>query len=1018
MVSSTRNTYLPLNEDGFKPNVGPNLLSWAAKHKGLVMFVFLACFASVQLYFFSPYLLETDAGKKLKSQDWIWPAHKSPNLPPADGSKKTDFPLQSDVGPHSFPSALDPSIWGVTHKSLHELYPQGDPHRGEIPADLLQILEVTPQANRPPWPEKAPEITEEMWYHNPWKAETHASKTTFKDAYQAHLQKGEEDWREYPYDGWKPPLEELADQTPLKPLPKVQYNFQDSSKHSGRSNDPKRDELIKRRQRLVKNAFLHAWEGYKKFAWGHDELRPVTKRPQDNFNGWGATIVDALDTLLVMGLPAEYDLARQHVRDVDFRLVGGDRSAYGAADGRIPVFETAIRYLGGFLSAYDLSGDVLMRDRAEELAQLIMPAFDTATGVPVGRIDLMSKEKRPFAPPRSQGSSVLAEAGSLLVEFTRLWQVTGNRTYFDKVQRNTDWFDKNMTQAPGRAGDLFPTTIFPESKSAYGAYSFGGMADSYYEYLIKGYQLLGGKFSQYARMYSKSIDSAQVFLMRNVTTVPGAKLVTIGEFNGGRFTPKLEHLACFSGGMLGLGSRLLSERKEDITFGQHFAESCWWAYNSTLTGIGPESLIFYNPDDHDRFESIDMPDGTQRRGKARGNPIVGVRSAFTSYLNRPETIESVLYMWRITGDEKWQERGWQMFSSWVTHCMTDIGFSSISNVNQVPAQKTDSQESFTFAETFKYYYLLFSPPELVSLDEYIFTTEAHPLLAPKNGRWAEAGKGSMKFWDPTGSEDEIGASSSQTSPIQDPHVPPQGSELYSGGERKRVGGLSNNQKHLLYNRWQQKHAVTLAKRLLENFGAENIKSRLRSFKLLSYGDEGNEYSASSSSSSPSHATSPTENSDTTEVDGGVIESLDDGSRLILGIEDDASVAIRDALKQLGIRTGQDIQVLTEHGQRELLREKLELEERLLAEANGQVYQPLTHHDDLDLETGTDGEVGELYGDQGEFYGEEEDELDTQSMERMEREEEEVVEDEKEKEKERRREIARMNMARFRGKGVI
>ena len=80
-----------------------------------------------------------------------------------------------------------------------------------------------------------------------------------------------------------------------------------------------------------------------------------------------------------------------------------------------------------------------------------------------------------------------------------------------------------------------------------------------------------------------------------------------------------------------------------------------------------------------------------------------------------------------------------MFASWMTHCLTRSGTSTIYDVNAVPVRHSDSMESFVLAETFKYYYLLFSPPDLVSLDDFVFSTEAHPFLLPRAGRWARAG---------------------------------------------------------------------------------------------------------------------------------------------------------------------------------------------------------------------------------------------------------------------------------------
>lgn len=134
------------------------------------------------------------------------------------------------------------------------------------------------------------------------------------------------------------------------------------------------------RQAWVKRAFLHAWRGYETRAWGHDEVLPVSGRYSNPFNAWGATIVDSLSTLLLMNLTQEYSYARVHVRQIDFTTVLGERSAYGKRENSltVPVFETTIRYLGGLLSAYDLTGgtDTLMLERAEELAGWLMGAFE------------------------------------------------------------------------------------------------------------------------------------------------------------------------------------------------------------------------------------------------------------------------------------------------------------------------------------------------------------------------------------------------------------------------------------------------------------------------------------------------------------------------------------------------------------------------------------------------------------------------------------------------------------------
>lgn len=100
-------------------------------------------------------------------------------------------------------------------------------------------------------------------------------------------------------------------------------------------------------------------------------------------------------------------------------------------------------------------------------------------------------------------------------------------------------------------------------------------------------------------------------------------------------------------------------------------------------------------------------------------------------IHRPEAIESVWYMYRITGDPAWQEKGWRMFTAVIKATQTETGHSAINDVTATDdMEQTDNMESFWFSETLKYFYLLFSPPDVVSLDEWVLNTEAHPFRRP------------------------------------------------------------------------------------------------------------------------------------------------------------------------------------------------------------------------------------------------------------------------------------------------
>lgn len=238
-----------------------------------------------------------------------------------------------------------------------------------------------------------------------------------------------------------------------KSFPRVQHNFGSESV----------DAKAKREDRLaqVKAEMQHAWDGYEKFAFGHDELVPVEKSFKDPFCGWAATMVDAMDTLWIMGMKEEFDSAYRGLKSIDFTTTPHRNE--------IPVFETTIRYLGGLLAAYDVSGGhkgdyPLLLKKAVELAEVLMGIFDTPNRMPV----LYYKWKPAFAsqPKRASTRSGIAELGTLSMEFTRLAQLTGKDKYYDAIARITDaleeWQNRDDETAPTLPG------IFPENIDASG----------------------------------------------------------------------------------------------------------------------------------------------------------------------------------------------------------------------------------------------------------------------------------------------------------------------------------------------------------------------------------------------------------------------------------------------------------------------------------------------------------------------------------------------------------------------
>ena len=147
--------------------------------------------------------------------------------------------------------------------------------------------------------------------------------------------------------------------------------------------------------------FQHAWKGYCDHAWGKDTLKPVSKRGDDNFLGMGITILDALDTMWIMGLKEEFEKGSEWVL----------RSLHFNQQENINLFETTIRVLGGLLSAFDLSGRPAFLDKARELADALTFGFDSPSGIPYGTLGLRTKKK--FNPSWVGSQSTMAEAATL-----------------------------------------------------------------------------------------------------------------------------------------------------------------------------------------------------------------------------------------------------------------------------------------------------------------------------------------------------------------------------------------------------------------------------------------------------------------------------------------------------------------------------------------------------------------------------------------------------------------------------
>ncbi|PIK39707.1 putative endoplasmic reticulum mannosyl-oligosaccharide 1,2-alpha-mannosidase-like [Apostichopus japonicus] len=227
------------------------------------------------------------------------------------------------------------------------------------------------------------------------------------------------------------------------------------------------------RQQAVVDAFMHAWKAYKEYAWGQDELHPISRKPGTWFN-LGLTLVDALDTMYIMGLTKEFKEARN--------WVANSMVIQQAKD--VNLFETTIRVLGGLLSTYHLSGDDDFSTKLDvhriskiELGDALLPAFIQIPRY-LRRLNLKTGKAQP---PKWGPDSSVSEVTTIQLEFRDLTFTTGNPKYKDAVDRVSTHLHELQKE-----DGLVPTFINAKTGEFRGKYyTLGARADSYYEYLLK-----------------------------------------------------------------------------------------------------------------------------------------------------------------------------------------------------------------------------------------------------------------------------------------------------------------------------------------------------------------------------------------------------------------------------------------------------------------------------------------------------------------------------------------------------
>lgn len=367
----------------------------------------------------------------------------------------------------------------------------------------------------------------------------------------------------------------------------------------------------------VRDAFRHAWSGYRQYAWGHDELRPLTHGAKDWYGqSLLMTPVDSYDTMLLMGLTTEAAEAKELI----VTRLSFDR------DVEVQVFEVTIRLLGGLLSAYQMDGDPRFLRLATDLGDRLLPAFRTETGMPQRYVNLRTGALRgPVSNP--------AEIGTLMLEFGTLSKLTGNPVYYDTAKRAVTELFRRRSSIGLVGGDIDVRTGAWTTKISH---TSGGI-DSYYEYLLKAWRLFGDEDMH--RMWTESLGPVNRYL---ADESHGGLWYGYADMDtGARTQTHSGALDAFLPAVLALGGDTARAARLMVSMNR-----LW-----TTFGVEPEEMDYST-----------------------------MTIVYPGYPLRPESIESTYYLYVLTGDPRWQQMGGAMFDALDRAARTDAGFASLANV--------------------------------------------------------------------------------------------------------------------------------------------------------------------------------------------------------------------------------------------------------------------------------------------------------------------------------------------------
>ncbi|KAM9707190.1 ER degradation-enhancing alpha-mannosidase-like protein 3 isoform 2-T2 [Dama dama] len=441
----------------------------------------------------------------------------------------------------------------------------------------------------------------------------------------------------------------------------------------------------------VLEMFDHAYGNYMEHAYPADELMPLTCRGRvrgqepsrgdvdDALGKFSLTLIDSLDTLVVLNKTKEFeDAVRKVLRDVNLDN-----------DVVVSVFETNIRVLGGLLGGHSLA--IMLKEKGEymqwyndELLQMakqlgykLLPAFNTTSGLPYPRINLKFGIRKPEARTGTETDTCTACAGTLILEFAALSRFTGATIFEEYARKALDF----LWEKRQRSSNLVGVTINIHTGDWVRKDSgVGAGIDSYYEYLLKAYVLLGD--DSFLERFNTHYDA----IMRYISQPPLLLDVHIHKpmLNARTWMDAL--LAFFPG---------LQVLKGDIR-----------------PAIETHEMLYQVIKKHNFLPEAFTTD---------------FRVHWAQHPLRPEFAESTYFLYKATGDPYYLEVGKTLIENLNKYARVPCGFAAMKDVRT--GSHEDRMDSFFLAEMFKYLYLLFADKEdiIFDIEDYIFTTEAHLL---------------------------------------------------------------------------------------------------------------------------------------------------------------------------------------------------------------------------------------------------------------------------------------------------